>query len=376
MAHLQTELQQLLKTISPDAAKKLRATQVKNVYKEAVMELWPEAAALFILRNTNSCFIDRQKVVDAQGNLRTRVVFGLYLSDSTVRTELDNRTPHLLMKMQERGINADQVQLLSAKMNMRKRKLFPELDETAAGSAGAGAGAAGARATGAGFAITQTEDIQSTKSITDIVMETAETSAAIKNEAIAKRFTEAMMTSLGITASGEDAKTSGKMGSGATAPQATTPQAAASQGVAPQGAAPHEAAMQMSGANMSESQLLELFKKALILTIEEVDQCAAVLDHIGGASIKTLDGSRDDDARTKDARYRIKLYVRELDAMQAILSYFDQKLIKNCWRQGLRVVRIEMYAVSPFLERQRAFPAQGDPIPLQHYYAQGVNPME
>lgn len=346
MAHLQTELQQLLKSISPDAAKKLRSTQVKNVYRDAVMELWPEPAALYILRSTNSCFIDRQKIVDAQGNLGTRVVFGLYLSDSTVRSELDTRTPHLLMKMQERGINADQIQLLSAKMNMRKRRLFPELDETPAGtSAGAGAGTSGTDASNFGADTDgSTTGQQPKKALDEIILETAETSAVIENEGIAQRFSQAMMASMGVA----------------------SPKAPAAK-------APLD---QMSGSSMSQSQQLELFKKALIRTIEDVDQCAAVLDHIGGASVRPLKGKQDEEVRTKDSSYRVKLFVREIEAMEQIIRYFDSKLIKNCWRQGLRVVRIEIYPASPFLERQHAFPAQGDPIPLQHYYAQGINPMD
>lgn len=341
----------MLKTMNPDAAKKLRATQVKNVYREAVMDLWPEPAALFILRSTNSCFIDRQKIVDPQGNLRTNVVFGLYLSDSTARTELDNRTPHLLMKMKERGVSADQVQLLSAKMNMRKRKLFPELDEQPANARVEST--AGKRAT--------TEGEDTAKPIEQIMLETAEASAIIENEGIAKRFTQAMMVSMGADSAEE--RTTAISESADRALESTTA---------------------ITSSSMTQSQQLELFKKALILTIEEVDQCAAVLDHIGGASIQPLDGERKrgnaqtctDDERTKDARYRVGLHVRELDAMQKILSYFDSKLIKNCWKQGLKVVRIEMYAASPFLEQQHAFPAQGDPIPLQHYYAQGINPLD
>lgn len=122
----------------PEAAQALRRAQNKDRYRAAVLRTWrtrPEVASL-VLRHTCSIFIAKdERLRKGPDKERDRWVFGVYLNDPMVRTEVDAWQSVLLQALHQEGIAAEELKILPATRDMRARRLFPDLEDDNAPSA-------------------------------------------------------------------------------------------------------------------------------------------------------------------------------------------------------------------------------------------------
>lgn len=132
MPSIGSELGQFAANLPPEAAAALKRARNKERYRAAVELTWssrPEVARL-VLAHTNGIYIakdDRPR----KGPHKDRDwwVFGIYLDDPVVRTEVDAWQSMLLQALRYEGITVDELRFLPAKWDMKARKLFPELAE-------------------------------------------------------------------------------------------------------------------------------------------------------------------------------------------------------------------------------------------------------
>lgn len=130
MPNLSTGLNALVAKWGPEAASALKRSRNRDRYRAAVMRTWrgrPEVARL-VLMHTNGIYIAKDER-PRKGPHRDRDwwVFGIYLDDPLVRTEVDAWQSVLLQCLQAEGLTVDELRFLPAKWDMRTRKLFPEL---------------------------------------------------------------------------------------------------------------------------------------------------------------------------------------------------------------------------------------------------------
>lgn len=136
MPSIGSELGQFAANLPPEAAAALKRARNKERYRSAVELTWrtrPEVARL-VLAHTNGIYIakdDRPR----KGPHKDRDwwVFGIYLDDPVVRTEVDAWQSVLLQALRCEGLSIDELRFLPAKWDMRARKLFPELAENGGG---------------------------------------------------------------------------------------------------------------------------------------------------------------------------------------------------------------------------------------------------
>ncbi len=139
MQSLSTGLNALTDSLGPKAAAALKRSRNKERYRAAVERAWrgrPEVARL-VLMHTNGIFIAKDER-PRRGPDRDRDwwVFGIYLDDAMVRTEVDAWQSVLLTALRQEGLSVEELRFLPAKWDMRQRRLFPELwDEDASGAA-------------------------------------------------------------------------------------------------------------------------------------------------------------------------------------------------------------------------------------------------
>ncbi len=145
MQTISTELDMLVANLGEEAARAMKRARNKERYRAAVERTWrmrPEVARL-VLAHTNGIFIAKDER-PRRGPDRDRDwwVFGIYLDDAMVRTEVDAWQSVLLQALHDEGISVDELRFLPAKWDMRTRKLFPEIaagrEEPAVGEGAAG----------------------------------------------------------------------------------------------------------------------------------------------------------------------------------------------------------------------------------------------
>ncbi|WP_302962080.1 hypothetical protein [uncultured Adlercreutzia sp.] len=130
MPSLFSELSQLTASLPPEAAAALKRARNKERYRAAVERTWrrrPEVGRL-VLAHTNGIYIakdDRPR--KGPDKDRDWWVFGIYLDDAVVRTEVDAWQSILLEALRDEGLSVDELRFFPAKWDMRARKLFPEI---------------------------------------------------------------------------------------------------------------------------------------------------------------------------------------------------------------------------------------------------------
>ncbi|MEC4295398.1 hypothetical protein [Adlercreutzia shanghongiae] len=137
MQSLSTGLNALTDRLGPKAAAALKRSRNKERYRAAVERAWrgrPEVARL-VLMHTNGIYIAKDER-PRKGPDRDRdiLVFGIYLDDAMVRTEVDSWQSVLLTALRQEGLSVEELRFMPAKWDMRQRRLFPELWEEDAGA--------------------------------------------------------------------------------------------------------------------------------------------------------------------------------------------------------------------------------------------------
>ena len=128
------------------AVRELRRAVVNDVWVSAVRDVFREAAP-FVLAHVNAVYVmsaekgaavrrfDRPASSDdAPVSPVSGAVLVVYVDDSMVRSELDNRQELMKMKFCEHGENVSSLKIVPALRDMKKRHPFAHLAETAAGS--------------------------------------------------------------------------------------------------------------------------------------------------------------------------------------------------------------------------------------------------
>ena len=119
METISSGIQGALETLSPNgpaAAKTMRAARVKQLWKEAVIEVYKKNA-LMVLSSINAVYILRED----EGNALI-----VYSEDSLVRAELDTNQELLKIKMREKGERIDVFRICVPRFDMKKRHPYRE----------------------------------------------------------------------------------------------------------------------------------------------------------------------------------------------------------------------------------------------------------
>lgn len=112
-----------------------------------------------------------------------------------------------------------------------------------------------------------------------------------------------------------------------------------------------------------ESKLLETFKRAVCLALEDLDQAAALLARVEGASLVERYGA--ERRRQKQTWYACQLRVAMPDSFDGILKAYAPSIIAHAKELGLNLVGIDVLPSPPELAGHRAFPTAGTPVPYR-----------
>lgn len=131
MQSISNAVNRLVDSWGPEAAAALRRARNKDRFRAAVQRTWrtrPEVATL-VLRSTCSIYIAPDtRPRKGPDKDRERWIFGLYVNDAMVRTEVDAWQSVLLQALRFEGMTVDEIRILPATRDMRQRRLFPELE--------------------------------------------------------------------------------------------------------------------------------------------------------------------------------------------------------------------------------------------------------
>lgn len=134
MQSIDTGIANYLSTLGVDEAKKLRIARTNQGFKEAVLNAWPDNpnAAVFLLAHTNSLYVKKDEAPRTGPDKdEDRYVMGVYLDDSTARSELSARRELLKFLLSKRGVHVDDIVIHPALRGVKENHLFPELIEQA-----------------------------------------------------------------------------------------------------------------------------------------------------------------------------------------------------------------------------------------------------
>lgn len=132
MRSFSSELNEVIIKWGPQAISALKRSRNKGRFRVAVERTWrsrPDIAR-FVLMHTNGIYIAKDEH-PRKGPDKDRAwwVFGIYMDDAMARTEVDAWQSVLFQSLHREGLSIDELRILPAKWDMRKRKLFPELWE-------------------------------------------------------------------------------------------------------------------------------------------------------------------------------------------------------------------------------------------------------
>lgn len=116
-------------------------------------------------------------------------------------------------------------------------------------------------------------------------------------------------------------------------------------------------------AQRDEAKLLEAFKRAVCLALGDLDQAAALLARIEGASLVERYGA--ERRRQKQAWYACQLRVAAPESLDGILEAYAPSIIAHAKELGLNLVGIDVLQSPPELAGHRAFPTAGTPVPYR-----------
>ena len=114
---------------------------------------------------------------------------------------------------------------------------------------------------------------------------------------------------------------------------------------------------------VDEARLLQTFKRAACQAIGDIDQAAALLARVEGASLVERYGA--ERKRQRRACYAIRLYAAAPDALRDVVATFVPSIIAHAKELGLNLVGIDVLPSPPELAGHRAFPAAGTPVPYR-----------
>lgn len=112
-----------------------------------------------------------------------------------------------------------------------------------------------------------------------------------------------------------------------------------------------------------ESRMLQTFKRAVCQAIGDIDQAAALLARVEGASL--IERYPDGRKRRKQAWFACQLYAADPSALESVLRAFSPSVIAHAGELGLNLVGIDVLQSSAELAGSHAFPAIGAPKPYR-----------
>lgn len=119
-------INEFLESMGEDYKKMARINSNNSVYRYAITSIWKdEAASKTILDHTNAFYI-RQDTKRRKGPDKDKpyMVCEICTDDPVVRSELDTHKELLALALRTNGLSFEELRLLSAKGNMRKRHPF------------------------------------------------------------------------------------------------------------------------------------------------------------------------------------------------------------------------------------------------------------
>lgn len=129
MQSVSSGLSNLMATLDPDAAEKLRVAQNNLKYKKTVQAIWSDNpnGAEYLLAHTNSIYFKKDETPrKGAGKDEDRFVLGVYIDDSTARAEINARRELLRLALTKEGIHIDDLLIHPAMRSVKEHHLFPE----------------------------------------------------------------------------------------------------------------------------------------------------------------------------------------------------------------------------------------------------------
>ena len=117
-----------------------------------------------------------------------------------------------------------------------------------------------------------------------------------------------------------------------------------------------------------EARLLQTFKTAVCLAMENIDHAQSFLDKIEGASMTQSTASAW--KRKNRAFFCCRLYSSDPEPLRVIASNYEETIKSKAASLGLRLARIDIRKSTPSIRGQKAFPRLGMPISLQRASAE------
>lgn len=121
-----------------------------------------------------------------------------------------------------------------------------------------------------------------------------------------------------------------------------------------------------------EARALDIVKRAVVLVFEDTELAWALLEKVRGASLREMlfedptgDRRMRDGKRQGEKRYRLVLYVEEVDEMRRLVGVYGEAIRSRARLLGLRIASIWVQQAPPSLRGRHAFQRAGSSIPLR-----------
>lgn len=128
-----------------------------------------------------------------------------------------------------------------------------------------------------------------------------------------------------------------------------------------------------------EARALDVVKRAVFLVFEDTELAWALLEKVRGASLREMlfedsTGERRvrDGKRQGEKRYRLVLYVEEVDEMRRLVETYGEAIRSRARLLGLRIASIWVKQAPPSLRGRHAFRRTGSSVPLRSEGVRGA----
>lgn len=321
MQSFETGLGNFIARLKPEEAKKMEVHLNNVKFAEAVQAVFAkkQGIANSILAHVSVIYFLKDET-PRKGKDKDKTVVNcvVVLNDAQSRSELDCHREYLAFEMRRRGLHFDQIILKQATLDMRKKFLYPHIREKFLNQKNS-------RLTDDNQAVLEPVSFREIEHL----------AGKIENERISEKFKEAMDCSVG-----EHAITY-LSGDGQARPKST------------------------SRAIYDESKLLTTFKRAICLAFGNIEHAEAFLERIEGASLEEVKFNERNKRSYRN--YWCYLYVRDYQQMKEITKVYGDAIKKRTADLGLYINAISIRPSFDLIKNQKAFPEEGDPIPLSAY---------
>ena len=126
MQSLQTLLTQATEQLGGEPAKFAAVARYNMTYKSAIKEIWKDSSSSqLILEHTNAFYVrEDERPKKGINKNKTSYLAEVVIDDPVIRSEIDTHREMIFCQMKLLGLNIDELKIMPARGNMRKRHPF------------------------------------------------------------------------------------------------------------------------------------------------------------------------------------------------------------------------------------------------------------